>query len=94
MNTRLLRHLIPVREKAKTALATRGPHGYLPVLIQYLDLVEEVLRQGPSHPRYRREERQRMLGGFGKMALDDYAFAESELGQKMFDVMNRFAEGP
>jgi hypothetical protein len=80
-----------VRRRAKAALKKPDHYVSLSVLIQYLDLAEEILHQGESHPRYSLEERRKMLGGFGKIALDDYDFAESPLGLQMFDVMNRFA---
>jgi hypothetical protein len=84
----LLERIAVVREKAKTSIAT-APE--LPILIQYLELAESIVQQGGRHPRSSHEERQKLIGGFGRIATDNMAFCDSELGQEMFDVMNAFA---
>jgi hypothetical protein len=93
MDTELLQQIVRVREEAKAALGNPRPYGFLPELIEYFDLMEAIVCQGASHPRYSRVERRKLLGGFGKIALDDYSFSESKLGSEMLAVMNRFAEG-
>jgi hypothetical protein len=64
----------------------------LPVLIEYFDLMEAIIRQGAGHPKFPRMEREKMGGGYAKIALDNYSFAMSELGLEMVDVVNRFVE--
>jgi hypothetical protein len=88
----LLQQIGSVRRKANAAIKKPRSHQYLPYLIEYLDLAEEVLRKGPRHSRHSRKERGEMLGGFGRILLDDYRLAESELGCAMINVMNRFYE--
>jgi hypothetical protein len=91
MKGSLLEELDSVRARAKSELNNRLHTPYLPVLIEYLDLIETILLQGPSHPRYSIDERQKLLGGFGRIALEDYAFAQGPLGTKMIKLINRFA---
>ena len=91
MQGSLLRTIAEVREQATSELSKPQSFPFLPELIDYLDIMEAILRQGPAHPRYSFEEREKLLGGFGRIALEDYTFAESKLGTAMFDVMNRFA---
>ena len=93
MNRELLQEIVHVREKARAALEDPGHSGYLPVLIEYLELMETILHQGTSHPRYPQEERENLVRGFGRIALEDYAFSESKLCLEMLAVIERFAEG-
>jgi hypothetical protein len=88
----LLGRIATARQHARNAAGQSTSNPYLPEMIGYLDLMDEILRSGPAHPRYSREERGKIVGGFGRLALDNYAFAESPLGTELFDVVNSFAD--
>ncbi len=90
---KLVDRLVAVRDHARHVLHEPDASPYLPVLIEYLDEIEEILRQGPSHPRNPREERRKLQGGFGRIATEDILFPESPLGQEMAEFVNAFVDG-
>ena len=65
---------------------------YMPEIIEYLVLFKEILKTGKRHAQFDTESRKRLLGGFGKLVLDNVDFYESEMGSKILDMGNEFLE--
>jgi len=71
-------------DEIRIAQASVKPHPFLPA-------VEESLQAMKKNVRARKSDRESMAGALGRIVTDDYAFAESELGNHIFDVINEFA---
>jgi hypothetical protein len=68
--------------KAQTGAA---PHPFLTV-------VERSLETMKKNVRAKKSERERIATGLGRIITEDYVFAESELGDHIFAVINEFGD--
>ncbi len=77
---------------AKVYSLKDNSYPYMPEIIEYLELFQEILRTGKRHAQFDSESRKRLLSGFGKLVLDNVDFYESEMGRRILDVGNEFLE--
>ena len=86
----VVEQILIIKSEAKLPSSLAGDYKYLPDLLRYLDLIEEILKQGSSHPKYPSEQREKIARGFGRLITEDYDFSQTEFALKMTDVINDF----
>jgi len=81
-----------VRAKLENEREKPDGFAFIPEAIQYADLMLEILIAGPSHPRHSRAERDKLVGALGRIVLEEFAFAESEVGSDLLQIAEDFVD--
>jgi hypothetical protein len=87
---KFLKEISRIRDRAIKESSKQHSNPFLPELIEYLNLMSEIISIGPTHPRYSSFEREKILGGFGRIVTENYRFLNSSLGKKMIAVSENF----
>jgi hypothetical protein len=80
--------------QAKIKRETEIPNSYsfLPELYEYLELLEAIMLKGKIHPRYAKDEREKIAGGMGRIITENYEFSESKLGEDLLRIADEFVK--
>lgn len=80
----LRRHIDDVLCEVRKSQGSTLPHPFLGV-------IEESLEHMKKNVRAKKVDRESMAGALGRIMTEDNAFSESELGDRIFEVINEFA---
>jgi len=85
MNQSLRDSIAAAIREAESAAKKPNSYGFLPGIIKTLKVMLNDDTDTMSQ-----KDRDRRVGGLGKLITDDFTFSESPLGTKLLEVANRF----
>ena len=92
MNKKIISRVRKLRNKALKKMGKPDSYPFLPELIEYLNLFEEIIIKGKAHPRHSKNERAKLAGGMERIITESYDFSESELGNEFLEIAEEFTK--
>ena len=63
---------------------------FLPEITDTLKLIIEIISTGVGHPRFGKTEREKIVGGLGRLVTEQVSFSESRLGERILLISEKF----
>jgi hypothetical protein len=63
---------------------------FLPEITATLKLINEIISTGVGHPRFGKNEREKIVRGLGRLVTEQVSFSESRLGERILLACEEF----